>query len=69
MQQLQKKKDKEKQHLPKINMEEYPIGFVNILFLPITKNHDPLQQLDSIYQNHYQYLFTNRDLRPPSFSI
>ena len=58
---LQEKQDEKKQNLPSINLEEYPIGFVDILFfdfaertfkknrLPEFIPSDPRQFVQSVF--------------------
>lgn len=61
---LQEEQDEKKQNLPSINMKEYPIGFVDILFCdftPQTLENDQLPEFTSSKPRQ----FTASVFRPP----
>ena len=69
MQRLSEQNEEKKQNLPKIAMEEYPIGFIDVLAIPrqktgITKSASVLQ-----YSNNYSFLYSDSSFRPPSLSV
>ena len=68
MQMLQEQNDDKKQNLPKIAMEEYPIGFVK---LP-TLTPEIIFQINSeqgfSYMNPYSFIFSSKSFHPPSIS-
>lgn len=66
MQMLQEQNEDKKQNLPKIAMEEYPIGFVNLQnVLPTEKTHSLNNGL-FVYSNPYSFLYTSGSFHPPS---
>ncbi len=66
MQRLSEQNEEKKQNLPKIALEEYPIGFVELAFFSSdTIEHLPFQN-DFDYHNHYTYLFCTYNFHPPS---
>ncbi len=65
MQRLQEQNEEKKQNLPKIVMEEYPIGFVQLLHFP-SKEFDQISKRALFdYSNAYTYLFAPYNFRPP----
>lgn len=66
MERLNEQNEQKKQNLPKIAMEEYPIGFVELLHLP--QNTDPsFDGLDlNFYSNNYRYIYSSSDFHPPN---
>ncbi len=69
MQKLNEQNEEKKQNLPKIAMEEYPIGFIDVLAIPsqktgITKGAPILN-----YSNNYSFLYSDSSFRPPGLSI
>ncbi|PRX56605.1 hypothetical protein CLV81_0602 [Flagellimonas meridianipacifica] len=68
MQMLQEQNEDKKQNLPKIAMEEYPIGFVQLpdfISEKFLKVHDE-QRFK--YMNPYSYIFSSESFHPPSIS-
>ncbi len=66
MQRLSEQNDEKKQNLPKIALEEYPIGFVDVLFFDSKKKNTVPKQNDFVYRNSYTYLYTSYSFHPPS---
>ncbi|WP_411029051.1 hypothetical protein [Spongiimicrobium sp. 3-5] len=66
MQQLQEQQDNKKQNLPKIAIEEYPIGFVTIFKLQEGPQAVSKINKSSTYQNNYHYLFSDFLFHPPA---
>lgn len=67
MQQLAKQNDEKRQNLPKVSMEEYPIGFVQLMSISSAKTTGFVKPLQYIYENNYRYLYSYSDFHPPSF--
>ncbi len=66
MQKLAQQNEDKKQNLPGIALEDYPIGFVHILFLkPRLKQYVKYEEEHS-YLNNYSYLFSDFFFHPPS---
>lgn len=66
MQQLAEQNEEKRQNLPRIAMEEYPIGFVRLLSIAAPRMVDAFNSTSSIYQNGYRYLYSYSDFHPPS---
>ena len=66
MQQLAAQDDEKRQNLPRIAMEEYPIGFVEILTIAMPKIVDSVNEPSFVYPNDYHYLYSYSDFHPPS---
>ncbi len=67
MKSLNEQNEQKKQNLPRISMEEYPIGFVELTSLEptlhlIAKDHSP-----KFYHNTYNFLFGKAQFHPPNF--
>ena len=69
MQQLAKHNEEKRQNLPRIAMEEYPIGFVQLLSIVEHKFIESFNTITSEYLNEYRYLFSYSDFRPPSLTF
>ncbi|MEO9512407.1 MAG: hypothetical protein ABJP86_01040 [Flavobacteriaceae bacterium] len=66
MERLSEQNEQKKQSLPKIAMEEYPIGFVDFLYIS-AKNELVSKCIDlSFYSNHYSFIFSSSDFHPPN---
>ena len=65
MQQLSKQNEDKKQSLPRIAMEEYPIGFVNLILFDAINETVPFIENSFIYKNNYNYLFIYSSFHPP----
>ncbi len=68
MQQLQKQNDDKKHNLPRIAMEEYPIGFVSIVKISSKEETTTIYKHNFKYQNLYQFLNDKSSFRPPTIS-
>jgi len=66
MQQLQKQTDEKKQNLPKIAMEEYPIGFVKFITIAVPLEITQQTTNTENYKNNYSYLHSYSNFHPPS---
>ncbi|MGB5821792.1 MAG: hypothetical protein WBG90_20075 [Saonia sp.] len=66
MQKLEQQNDDKKQNLPKISIEEYPIGFIDILFLKPQSDQLVQKERTVRYQNNYFYLYSDHFFHPPS---
>ncbi len=69
MQRLSEQNEEKKQNLPKITLEEYPIGFVELMHC----NSKEALQLESLsdfdYANSYTFLFFSSSFHPPNYTI
>ncbi len=66
MQRLSEQNEEKKQNLPKIALEEYPIGFVDLLYCNSKKLNVVLNQNDFDYSNCYTFLYCSFNFHPPS---
>ncbi|MEM6864001.1 MAG: hypothetical protein AAF575_02420 [Bacteroidota bacterium] len=66
MQRLQEQNDQKEQGIPKIAMEEYPIGFVQFLIFASEVFESPQTKGQFRYMEPYSYLFTPNSFHPPS---
>ncbi|WP_435623730.1 hypothetical protein [Flagellimonas sp.] len=66
MQRIQEQNDEKQENLPKIVMEEYPIGFVQLLNFSSSTipTINPCASFN--YVNPYSYLFVSESFHPPS---
>jgi len=69
MQRLQEQNDEKKQNLPKIAMEQYPIGFVYFLAISFQTKRVLKNSIKSDYHNLYSYLFPRNSFHPPNFIV
>ncbi len=67
MQQLQKQQDEKRANLPRIAMEDYPIGFASLLYFQKEEKETriDLRTLNS-YKNHYDFLYSYQSFHPPA---
>nr|WP_299387046.1 hypothetical protein [Allomuricauda sp.] len=66
MQRLSEQNEEKKQNLPKIAMEEYPIGFVELICCsPLTEFCTPFKNTYS-YNGIYSYLYCTSLFHPPN---
>lgn len=66
MQRLQKQSDEKHENLPRIAMEKYPIGFVELLFISY-KTSTKINAVDhKFYLNNYHFLFSYTNYHPPT---
>lgn len=69
MQKLEEQNEKKRQNLPRISMEEYPIGFVLFAKISIPEEIATLT-LDFIgYQNNYRFIYFEKEYRPPALFV
>ncbi|MEL6918864.1 MAG: hypothetical protein AAFO99_14180 [Bacteroidota bacterium] len=66
MQKLQEQNESKKKNLPRISIEEYPIGFVDIFSLKPLLYRTTQREKNTLYKNNYFYLFTNSSFHPPT---
>lgn len=69
MQKLQEQNDEKKQNLPKIAMEEYPIGFVSFTAIVFQTKRVFNASIESNYLNRYSYQFCRNSFHPPNFIV
>ncbi len=69
MQRLNEQNEEKKQNLPKIAMEEYPIGFIDVLSIPIQRTGITRSASVLHYSNNYSFLFSDSSFRPPSLGV
>ncbi|WP_350286461.1 hypothetical protein [uncultured Croceitalea sp.] len=67
MQRISEQHNEKKQSLPKIALEEYPIGFVELYFFSLKAKRNGSNLVESSYVNLYSYTFTLNTFHPPSF--
>lgn len=68
MERLAEENEDKKENLPKIAMEEYPIGFVELADLPKTIQISNLQKTQNLYINNYLFLFSKGVFHPPNIT-
>ena len=66
MQQLAQQHKEKRQNLPPIAMEEYPIGFVELLTIACPGPTNSPEPFFTRYRNDYRYLFSYSDFHPPA---
>ena len=66
MQRLSEQNKEKGQNLPKIVLEEYPIGFVTLFYFETSIKNSLLTVFPSRYRNHYKYLSDLSSFHPPS---
>ncbi|SNY94677.1 hypothetical protein SAMN06265377_0337 [Flagellimonas pacifica] len=66
MQRLSEQNEEKGKNLPKITLEEYPIGFIEITSCSSGSRTDHSLQHIFGYYNHYNYLFFTSSFHPPS---
>ena len=66
MQRLAQQKEQKRQNLPKIALEEYPIGFVELFAFKDKVIPRALSQDNFDYSNTYTYLYSALSFHPPS---
>jgi len=68
MLELKKQSDEKKQNLPKIAMEEYPIGFVSIAKFNFKEETTTTYIHNFKYQNLYSFINVKSCFHPPTIS-
>ena len=66
MRKLAEHNEQKKRNLPPISMEDYPIGFVQLLAVPVPKNINSHNSTSTLYREDYRYLYSYSDFHPPS---
>ncbi|MEX0314011.1 MAG: hypothetical protein AB3N18_07525 [Allomuricauda sp.] len=66
MQRLSEKNEQKKQNLPKIALEEYPIGFVELMDNFTEEQSQIESNHDFNYCNSYSFLFLTSSFHPPN---
>lgn len=67
MERLNEQNDQKQQNLPRIALEEYPIGFVELLsFSPEEEEKDHISKTPSFYNNNYSFIFSSSGFHPPN---
>ena len=61
---LEEQKEEKQKNLPRIQLEDYPIGFVKIIQLKLKNNINALHNIFS-YKESYSYLSISEIFRPP----
>ncbi|WP_298504109.1 hypothetical protein [uncultured Maribacter sp.] len=67
MQQLKAQEENKKPNLPKVSLEEYPIGFVYLTTLEHHFEKSSFTKVQIKYIKNYHFLFNKNALRPPIF--
>ena len=68
MQKIQEQNEEKQENLPKIAMEEYPIGFIHFLALSSSGLNESAHQPQFHYLDSYHYLLSLKSFHPPSIS-
>jgi len=66
MQKISQQQENKKQNLPKIAIEDYPIGFVSIIKVTALKETNILSHPLPKYKNNYNFLYYNFNFHPPN---
>ena len=66
MQMLQEQNEEKHHNVPRIAMEEYPIGFVELLALSFSQRESMHSETTFTYSNPYSFLFISEQFHPPS---
>jgi len=69
MQQLDKQNEEKKANLPRIAMEEYPIGFIDFLSVHLIEKKIITNVISKHYTNHYNFLYSGQSFHPPTVLI
>lgn len=67
MQRIQEQQQEKGHNLPRIAMEEYPVGFVTLMEIPGTNTESGIFSPLFGYSDLYRFHFTTHPLRPPAF--
>lgn len=68
MQKLNASNEEKRQNLPRIAMEEYPIGFVNFICIKIPRKISYTTISTIGYSNSYDFMYNATSFRPPNFN-
>ena len=66
MQMFQEQEKERHQNLPKINLEDYPIGFVEFLDWPESNHNSGFSINIPEYSDFYNFLFSATNFHPPN---
>jgi len=66
MQRISEQSEQKKQNLPRIVLEEYPIGFVELLNFRSETVHQKPTQDNFDYTNTYTFLYSALSFHPPN---
>ncbi len=66
MQRLAEQDEQKKQNIPKIALEEYPIGFVELFIFSTKRNTSHQNLILKNYTNCYSFLFSYSNFHPPN---
>lgn len=69
MERLAEENEKKQQNLPKIGMEEYPIGFIKLTVLNLTTKIKDETSIHNRYINNYTFFSSNKTFRPPAHPL
>ena len=66
MQKLDEQNEEKRQNLPRISMEEYPIGFVRFMTIDLPEKITTSAHNFTNYQNNYRFIYSDNQYRPPA---
>jgi len=66
IQKLNEQNEGKKENLPRIAMEEYPIGFVDVFALTLNKKNVLTPKNAFLYFNNYHFLYGDNYFHPPN---
>ncbi len=66
MERLNEQSEQKQQNLPRIALEEYPIGFVELLSFTIDNELVSASLNLNFYNNNYSFIFSSSDFHPPN---
>lgn len=66
MQKLNEQNEEKRQNIPRIAIEEYPIGFVNLILFDTLKESTSFSTDSFLYQNNYFFQYNYSSFHPPS---
>ncbi|MDO6517765.1 hypothetical protein [Zobellia uliginosa] len=69
MQMIKAQESEKQENLPQINLSEYPIGFVNVVVVPLKTIFEDRSVTPPFRTDHYCYLYSFSDFHPPTFTI
>ncbi|MBU3027564.1 hypothetical protein Q4603_19275 [Zobellia galactanivorans] len=69
MQMIKAQESEKQENLPQINLSEYPIGFVNIVVVPLKTIFKDRSVTPLFRADNYCYLYSFSDFHPPTFTV
>ena len=69
MQRLNEQKEEKNRNLPRIVLEEYPIGFVRLTSVDLIQEAPVFSTLGCLYRSNYNYLFSDDSFHPPNLMV